>query len=107
MKTSSLAHVKPVSPPALLSGKFFSRSGDRKSVRLGTTLARTYTCFSAVFILLLLLSACSEDSKPAQPAKPEVKGPELITRPFCLPEALRRGPRLEPGRQALPSRSLR
>jgi hypothetical protein len=78
MKTSSLAHAKLVAAPAHISGKFFSGSRDRK-VRLGTTLARKYTCFSAVLMLLLLLNACSEDSKPAETAKPEAKGPELIS----------------------------
>ena len=77
MKTSSLAHVKPASAPVQLSDKFFSGSRDRKVVRPCSP-AKTYACFSAV-LLLLLLSACSEDSKPAQPAKPEVKGPELIS----------------------------
>jgi hypothetical protein len=30
-------------------------------------------------VLLAMLSGCSSDSKPAEEAKPEVKGPELIT----------------------------
>jgi len=39
-----------------------------------------YPGLAAVFILLALLAACSSDAgKPAEPAKPEVKGPELIT----------------------------
>ena len=35
--------------------------------------------FSAALVLLALLTACSSDTKPAEPAKPEAKGPELIT----------------------------
>lgn len=34
---------------------------------------------SLTVILLALLTACSDSGKPAEPAKPEVKGPELIT----------------------------
>src|SRR5258708_10347284 len=34
---------------------------------------------AAILIPLLLLSACSDDSKTASTEKPEAKGPELIT----------------------------
>jgi hypothetical protein len=53
------------------------RSWNRKSLLLGTS----YAWFSAVLIisLLVLLTACSSDQKPADNAKPEVKAPELIT----------------------------
>jgi hypothetical protein len=41
----------------------------------------SYRCLSAVFVIVLLglLSGCSSDSKPAEPAKTEPKGPELMT----------------------------
>jgi hypothetical protein len=78
MKTSSLACTKPVAVTAQMPERLSSGSRDRRSVRMGTAFARTHACFSAVLMLLLLLSACSEDSKPAQPAKPEVKGPEML-----------------------------
>ena len=68
MKTSSLPYAQPVAV-----------SAPRKAVRPGTALARTYACVAAILTLLLLLSACSDDSKPAATAKPEVKGPELLT----------------------------
>ena len=44
-------------------------------------LGTLYAGFSAVLIMtfLALLTACSSESKPAETAKPEVKGPELIT----------------------------
>lgn len=36
--------------------------------------------FAAILILVGMLTACSSDSnKPTEPAKPEVKGPELLT----------------------------
>jgi len=75
MKTANLAHSNPAAALAETSGMFLSCSRDRKSIPLGTT----HAWFSAVLILILLalLSACSSD-KPAEPAKPEVKGPELI-----------------------------
>jgi hypothetical protein len=38
-----------------------------------------YAGLAAALMLLMLFSACSSDSKPAETAKPEVKGPELIT----------------------------
>ncbi len=59
-----------------MSGMASSHGHDRK-----TLLPRKiYAGFSAVFILLALLTACSSDSdKPAEEAKPEVKGPELMT----------------------------
>jgi len=76
MKTACLAHSQPATASAETSGMFFSRSGDRKGVQLGIM----YAWFSAVLILLLLLTGCSsESSKPAETAKPEAKGPELIT----------------------------
>ena len=65
MKTSSLPHAQPVA--VSMPGKAV------------TALARTYACVSAVLMLLLLLSACSDDAKPAATTKPEVKGPELLT----------------------------
>ncbi len=54
------------------------RARDREGISLGTM----YACCSAVLTLALvaMLAACSSDSgKPAEPAKPEVKAPDLIT----------------------------
>jgi len=76
MKTAGLAPQVPTQ--ATLSGMFLSRIRDRRAILLGTM----YAWFSAVLIVLLfsLLTACSsEPSKPAETAKPEPKGPELIT----------------------------
>jgi hypothetical protein len=76
MKTASLAHTRPT-----LSGMAHSRSFEQRTrTRKKISLATHYACFSAALILCALLTACSSDSnKPAEPAKPEVKGPELIT----------------------------
>ncbi len=59
MKTATFTPATSVAAPPRISGRLFS-------------------CLSAILIPLLLLSACSDDSKPAATA-PEVKGPELIT----------------------------
>jgi hypothetical protein len=66
MKTSTFAPAIPASA-AMKTPRLSSRRFARSSV-----------VYSAIFIPLLLLSACSDDSKPAN-EKPEVKGPELIT----------------------------
>lgn len=87
MKTASLAPTEPPAMAAEMSGTalFTSRNlrnRNRKSVRRGTLCASSYAGLSAalVIMLLALLTACSSDSgKPAETAKPEVKGPELIT----------------------------
>ena len=67
MKTSTFAPTVPASAAKQTPRTFFSR-----------TSARSSAVYSAILIPLLLLSACSDDSKPAT-EKPEVKGPELIT----------------------------
>jgi hypothetical protein len=41
--------------------------------------AARYAGISALLLLIAFFTACSSDTKPAEPAKPEVKGPELIT----------------------------
>lgn len=60
------------------TARYSRRACDRKGISLGTL----YAWFSAVLILALLalLVGCSSESgKPAESAKPEVKGPDLIT----------------------------
>jgi hypothetical protein len=75
MKTAGLTHSEPTAVRAEMSGMAFSRGRDHTPSRLGIR----HAWFSAVLILLALLSGCSSDSgKPAE-AKPEPKGPELIT----------------------------
>jgi hypothetical protein len=59
--------------PAENCGVFFS-SGDKRS-----KLRRVYVAISAVLLLGLMTACSSESSKPAEPAKPEVKGPEMLT----------------------------
>jgi hypothetical protein len=41
--------------------------------------AATLACTCAALALLLFFTACSSDTKPAESAKPEPKGPELLT----------------------------
>jgi hypothetical protein len=90
MKTASLAHLHSTAATARVSEMFFSRSRERKAIRMGFTRGtaprkahgKTHAWLSAVLSLMLLalLSGCSSDSgKPAETAKPEVKGPEMIT----------------------------
>jgi len=80
MKTASLAPSKPTAvgtevPGTASSSIWNRRNQDRRSVRRG----RLYAGLSAAIALLAMLTACSDSSKPAETAKPEVKGPELIT----------------------------
>jgi hypothetical protein len=88
MKTSSLAHANPAAAPVPLSEPMFEPLSESMSTPLSETFrsctrprkalrAGTYAWFAAACLLLSLLSACSDDSKPAE-TKPEVKGPELI-----------------------------
>ena len=54
------------------------RSQQQRSVGRGTY--RAWSSAACALILLALLTSCSsESSKPAETAKPEAKGPELIT----------------------------
>ncbi len=70
MKTASLAPRCAAEKRRLLSHLETTRNSRRVS-SMG---------IAAILIVLSLLAACSSDSnKPAEPAKPEVKGPELIT----------------------------
>ena len=70
MKTASLAPRCAAGKRGLLSHLESTRNSGRVS-SMG---------FAAILIVLSLLAACSSDAnKPAEPAKPEVKGPELLT----------------------------
>jgi hypothetical protein len=76
MKTANLVPAEPPARTDLFGSPNHrdqhGKNAGRMSVRAGW--------FAALAILLLaVLSACSSDSKPAEEAKPEVKGPELIT----------------------------
>lgn len=83
MKTASHAHTEPTARSAEMSGTAFSTSPDqwsqdRRCVWRGTW--HKYLCAALMVTLLALLSACSsESSKPAETAKPEAKGPELVS----------------------------
>jgi hypothetical protein len=77
MKTASFSAMVPsameaeISEPALLRRDLRKLNGRSAGRGLPAVL---------VLMLLTLLTACSSDSdKPAEPAKPEVKGPELLT----------------------------
>lgn len=73
MRTASPANVCSAIAPSENDGAFFS-CGKKKS-----NVGRAYFAFSALLLLGLMPACSSESSKPAEPAKPEVKGPELIT----------------------------
>lgn len=75
MKTASLAYSKPDAASADIVGDILSRGQHRKVARPNTM----YLGLAAVLMLLMLSGACSSDSKPTETAKPEVKGPDLIT----------------------------
>src|SRR5271166_3381188 len=82
MKTASLAPTEPTAISAETSGVAFSRKNDKEHAGHTNRRRRMYVHLSAVLItaLLALLTACSsESSKPAETAKPEPKGPELLT----------------------------
>jgi len=71
MKTASLAHTQRAANKSGLSRRMNMREHSRCIGSMG---------IAAILILLALLTACSSDSnKPAEEAKPEVKGPELLT----------------------------
>ena len=70
MTTASLAHARRA-PGGMLSHRVNNRKKFRCLGSIGIT---------AGLILLALLAGCSsEPEKPAEQAKPEVKGPELLT----------------------------
>jgi hypothetical protein len=76
MNTDSLVHAEPTVAETEKLGTAFSRIGSAKSMMRGIP---GIGCAAAI-VLLALLSGCSSDSgKPAETAKPEVKGPDLIT----------------------------
>jgi hypothetical protein len=71
MKTASLAHTQCAANKSGLSRRLHRGNHSRCISSMG---------IAAILILLALLTACSSDSnKPAEEAKPEVKGPELLT----------------------------
>jgi hypothetical protein len=82
MKTASLAPKGLSATAAETSGADLSSSRNHRNQN-GSSLRRKRLyaglCPAVAFVLLGLLGACSSDSKPAEEAKPEVKGPELIT----------------------------
>jgi len=74
MKTANLAHARPAPASPAISGNSCSRRRDWRAP------GAMHLRLSAVLVLLALFSACSSDSgKPSESAKPEAKGPELIT----------------------------
>lgn len=82
MKTASLAHTDQTATREEMSGMTF-RSGLQRSQQQRSEGRGTYCVWSfaacALILLALLTSCSSESSKPAETAKPEAKGPELIT----------------------------
>ncbi len=83
MKTASLALTRPTAASAEISGTavLTDEEHSRKKATAGHH-RFSFAALSAVLaiVLLALLTGCSSDSnKTAEPAKPETKGPELIT----------------------------
>ena len=71
MKTASLAHTQCAANRSDLSRRLQRGKHSRCIRSMG---------IAAILIVLALLAACSSDSnKPTEEAKPEVKGPELLT----------------------------
>jgi hypothetical protein len=82
MKTASLAHREPTASTSNMSGTALFTSRDQRSRKRKSVWRGTWYGGGSAALgigLLALLSACSDSSKPAETAKPEVKGPELIT----------------------------
>jgi len=87
MKTASLVHREPSASSTEMLERAFStnrilRSQNRFQHRRLDERGTLYrlSCAALLVALLALLGACSSESnKPAEPEKPETKGPELIT----------------------------
>lgn len=83
MKTATLVRTEPPACSAEASGTAFVTSRDQRGRKKNSVWrGNSYSCSTAAFVVMLLalFTACSsESSKPAETAKPEVKGPELIT----------------------------
>jgi hypothetical protein len=78
MKTAYLAPTELTVASPEISAMAVSPVPPRRGEQ--RTLGTMYLWCSAVLILLALLAGCSSDSgKPTETAKPEAKGPELIT----------------------------
>jgi hypothetical protein len=80
---ANLAHANKVAASAQITTTCNSQRNsyhrERNADRAASRPAAIYASLCAI-LLLSFLSACSDDSnKPAENAKPEVKGPELIT----------------------------
>ena len=74
MKTANLARSNSAAA-AEKPGMFFVSVSRRRTAPRQWI----YAGCSGILFLLFLLTACSDSGKPAETAKPEVKGPELIT----------------------------
>jgi len=72
MKTASLAHAR-------WSAKHCVFSPRHKKTGIDFCRSRQIAIVAALFLLALLTGCSSDSGKPAEPAKPEVKGPELLT----------------------------
>lgn len=73
MTTASPAKVRSAMKRAANYGVVVSFPNGRSKLR------RTCGALSVLCLLGLMMACSSESSKPAEPAKPEVKGPELLT----------------------------
>ncbi len=82
MKTASLAPMGSPAMAAHMTEMHLLSSRNHRNHKANSILRKRLCAgWSAALAisLLMILSACSSDSKPAEEAKPEVKGPELIT----------------------------
>ncbi|HYM78835.1 MAG TPA: hypothetical protein VE377_22880 [Candidatus Dormibacteraeota bacterium] len=78
MKTASPALLRFTAVSGETTAMLSSRSENAGSDRRRPSWTRFAAIFAAL-VLISLFAACSSDNKPEEAAKPEVKGPELIT----------------------------
>jgi len=78
MNRACLTHSLSAVVSTEKAGAPFSPGEKASEFQRGLTAARTFGALCVLLLLCLLTACSSESSKPAEEAKPEVKGPELI-----------------------------
>jgi hypothetical protein len=80
MKTASLAPTESHAMAVEMPGTTSFSGWNRRELQPAIVRRNGYSRLMGALALMLLalLTACSDSEKPAEPAKPEVKGPELV-----------------------------